>query len=265
MSRPKRALGQHFLSDPSILRRIADALNPAPSDVVVEIGPGRGSLTTVLLERVDRVIAIERDGDLVPLLREACPSATVVHGDALDLDWRALTAGEPFLVVGNIPYQITTPLIDKALTPPRPARIVFLVQREVAERLTAVPGTKAYGALTIGVQTVARVERLFRVPAGAFHPPPQVHSAVVRMTPLDAPLVPDRDSAAFRRFAVGLFGFRRKQLLRALRDLAALPADTAAAVLERAQVAGELRPERLEPADFVRLFRNLVDGGWWPG
>jgi len=264
MPRAKRELGQHFLSDPSILRRIVAALDPERDDVVLEIGPGLGSLTSVLLERVDHVIAIERDGDLVPALRQEFPSATIVHGDALDLDWHALAGGQPFLVVGNIPYQITTPLIDKAMLPPRPHRIVFLIQREVAERLAAAPGTKAYGALTIGVQALAQVERLFRVPAGAFHPPPQVQSAVVRLTPRLEPLVTDRESAEFRRLVVGLFGFRRKQLLRAVRGLTGLPAETAAAALDQAGVAGNIRAEGLAPPDCVRLFRVLVDGGWWP-
>ncbi|HSM18526.1 MAG TPA: 16S rRNA (adenine(1518)-N(6)/adenine(1519)-N(6))-dimethyltransferase RsmA [Gemmatimonadales bacterium] len=264
MPRAKRELGQHFLSDPSILRRIVAALNPDRGDVVLEIGSGQGSLTSVLLERVDHVIAVERDRDLVPGLRQDFPSATIIQGDALDLDWHALATGRPFLVVGNIPYQITTPLIDKALTPPRPARIVFLIQREVAERLTATPGTKAYGALTIGVQAMAQVERLFRVPAGAFHPPPQVQSAVVRLTPRREPLVADRESREFRRLVVGLFGFRRKQLLRAVRGLTGLPAGPAAEVLERAGVAASIRPEGLAPPDCVRLFRCLVDGGWWP-
>jgi 16S rRNA (adenine1518-N6/adenine1519-N6)-dimethyltransferase len=140
---------------------------------VLEIGPGRGALTRALLELGVAPVAIEKDRDLVPFLRERCPGATIVEGDALDADWPTLVGaepGEPWLLIGNIPYNITSPLLDKALEPPRPARIVFLVQREVADRLAAKPGTPAYGALTVGVRAVATVERLFTVPAGAFRP-----------------------------------------------------------------------------------------------
>ncbi|NNG16985.1 MAG: 16S rRNA (adenine(1518)-N(6)/adenine(1519)-N(6))-dimethyltransferase, partial [Gemmatimonadales bacterium] len=161
------------------------------------------------------------------------------------------------------PYQITSPLLEQALAPPRARRIVFLLQREVADRLAAEPGTKSYGALTIGVRAFAHVERLFRVPAGAFHPVPQVQSAVVRLTPLEEPLVPDGEVGEFRRMVVGLFGFRRKQLLRAVRGLASMPAGDAAQVLRRAQLAETVRPEMLQPEDCVRLFRSLVDGGCW--
>jgi 16S rRNA (adenine1518-N6/adenine1519-N6)-dimethyltransferase len=263
MPRAKRGLGQHFLSDPGILRRIVDALDPAPNDVVLEIGPGRGSLTAVLVERGADLTAIERDRDLVPVLRGRFPSATIVQGDALAMEWPALTKGRPFLLVGNIPYQITSPLLEKALAPPRARRIVFLIQREVADRLTADPGTKSYGALTIGVRALAHVERLFRVPAGAFHPVPKVHSAVVRLTPREEPLVADQEVEEFRRMVVGLFGFRRKQLLRAVRGLTSVPAGAAALVLRRAGLAETARPETLQPEDCERLFRSLVDGGCW--
>ncbi|HEX7025056.1 MAG TPA: 16S rRNA (adenine(1518)-N(6)/adenine(1519)-N(6))-dimethyltransferase RsmA, partial [Gemmatimonadales bacterium] len=181
--RPRKRFGQHFLHHRAILDRIAAALGAAPGDLVLEIGPGQGALTEALARCGARVVAIEKDRDLVPLVRERVPSARVIEGDALELDWRAelgLAASDDLLVAGNIPYNITTPLIDAALAPPRPRRIVFLVQREVAERLTAEPGSRAYGALTVGVRAVARVEQLFRVPAGAFTPPPKVDSAVVR-------------------------------------------------------------------------------------
>src|SRR6185295_17883690 len=206
--RAKRRLGQHFLSDSRILQRIADALAPTTADTVLEIGPGPGGLTAALAARAGRVVAIEKDADLVPGLRARFPGVTVVEGDALELDWDTL-GGPGALVAGNIPYNITSPLIDKALAPPRPPRIVFLVQKEVADRVTARAGEGAYGALSIGVQAVARTERLFVVPAGAFHPRPKVDSAVLRLTPLDSPLVPDAEIPMFRRLVVGLFGFRR--------------------------------------------------------
>ena len=160
MPRAKRRLGQHFLTDPRILQRIADALGATAADTVLEIGPGPGGLTEVLAARAGRLIAIEKDADLVPALRARVPDATVVEADALEADWHAL-AGPDGLVAGNIPYNITSPLIDKALAPPRPARIVFLVQKEVADRVGAAPGGEAYGALSVGVQAVARAERLF--------------------------------------------------------------------------------------------------------
>ena len=137
--RAKRRLGQHFLSDGRILARIADALGAGPGDTVLEIGPGPGALTAALAERAGRVVAIEKDPDLVPALRARFPSVSIVEGDALEMDWHALTGG-PFLAAGNIPYNITSPLLDKALEPPRPGRIVFLVQKEVADRVTAPPG-----------------------------------------------------------------------------------------------------------------------------
>jgi 16S rRNA (adenine1518-N6/adenine1519-N6)-dimethyltransferase len=163
------------------------------------------------------------------------------------------------VVVGNIPYNITSPLIEKALEPPRPARVVFLVQREVADRLAASPGGAEYGALSVGVQCAAEVERLFTVPAGAFRPPPKVESAVVRLVPRDRPLVPDADVPAFRRFVVGLFGFRRKQLRRGLRNLTGAPPEAVEEVLHEVGLAPSVRPQELSPGDFVRLFRAVID------
>ena len=264
MPHAKRRLGQHFLTDPRLLARIADALEAGPQDTVLEIGPGTGGLTAPLLDRAGRVIAIEKDRDLVPALRARFPALTVIEADALDIDWNLLhpADGPGLLVTGNIPYNITSPLIDKALLPPRPRRAVFLVQKEVAERVTAASNTPEYGALTVGVQAVARAERLFTVPAGAFRPRPKVDSAVLRLTPLTEPLVADADRESFRALVVGLFGFRRKQMLRALREFTGWSPDKARDVLARAGVPETVRPEVLRPAEFVRLHGALVDGGW---
>jgi 16S rRNA (adenine1518-N6/adenine1519-N6)-dimethyltransferase len=259
--RAKRRLGQHFLTDPRILQRIADALEARAGDAVLEIGPGPGGLTEVLAGTTGRLVAIEKDADLVPALRARVPAATIVEGDALEADWHAL-AGPDFLVAGNIPYNITSPLIDKALEPPRPARIVFLVQKEVADRVGAGPGSGAYGALSVGVQAVARAERLFTVPAGAFHPRPKVDSAVLRLTPLASPVVSDDEVEPFRRLVVGLFGFRRKQLGRGLRELTGWEPARVEAVLSRAGIEGTARPERVAPPAFAALLRALVDAGW---
>lgn len=261
MPRAKRRLGQHFLADPRILTRIADALAPGPHDTVLEIGPGRGGLSAALQAKAGRLVAIEKDRELVALLRVRFPSLSVIEGDALEVDWQAV-AGPDFLLTGNIPYNITSPLIDKALTPPVPSRIVFLVQKEVADRVTAAPNSSAYGALSIGVQAVARPERLFAVHPGAFHPPPKVDSAVLRLTPLDTPLVADSERAPFRRLVVGLFSFRRKQLLRGLRELTGWEAQPVSELLQRLGLDETARPETFAPEQFAALLRGLVDGGW---
>ena len=254
MTLPKRSLSQNFLSDPRILARIADAVGATKSDTVLEIGPGKGALTGPLLERAGRVVAIEKDRELVSSLVSRFSSLVLAEGDALELDWHGLVGG-PFLVAGNIPYNITSPLIDKALTPPRPARVVFLVQKEVAERVAAGPGSKEFGALSVGVQAVARVERLFTVPKGAFFPVPKVDSAVLRMTPLAEPLITDGEVEAFRKFVVGMFGYRRKQLVRALREHLGLDAEQGSAIVARAGFEPTVRGEELGPAEFVKLFR----------
>jgi 16S rRNA (adenine1518-N6/adenine1519-N6)-dimethyltransferase len=265
--RTRKRFGQHFLQHRAILDRIVAALAPGPGDLVLEIGPGPGALTEVLAARGARVVAIEKDRDLVPLAQSRVPGARIVEGDALMLDWRAVAGvrpDQPLLVTGNIPYNITSPLLDRALLPPRPARIVFLVQKEVAERLAAPAGGKTYGAITVGVQAVARVEKLFTVPAGAFIPPPKVESAAVRIVPLAEPLVKDAEVAAFRRLVVGLFGFRRKQLVRGLRELTGWPAERVTGVLERAGLAASARPETVGPGGFAALLAVLIDGGWRP-
>ena len=271
MARPRRRFGQHFLTNTRILDRIAETLDPAPGDRVLEIGPGHGALTRALLARLAVITVIEIDRDLVPALRARFPGIRVIEGDALELDWHQLidtgcpSEPRPWHVTGNIPYNITSPLLDKALSPPRPQRIVFLVQKEVADRVTARPGSREYGSLTVGVQAVASAERLFTVPAGAFHPPPRVDSAVILITPLERPLVPDESIRTFRRMVTGLFGFRRKQLGRGIRQLTGWPADRVVELLAQQALDPTHRPEVLTPAQFAALHRGLVDGGWRVG
>ena len=240
-----RRLGQHFLSDPKILARIVDALDPRPGETVLEIGPGQGALTRELLARGLRVIALEKDRGLAAAL-ETRENLTVITGDALKLDWHSYGAEK---VIGNIPYYITSPLIDKALTPPLPERIVFLVQDEVADRIAAPPGSKTYGALSVGVQVVVRVEKLFTIAAGAFRPPPKVRSAVIRLTPLAQPLVMDVEVAPLRAFVTACFSHRRKQLKNAVPGLTE-------AELREMGFDPTTRPERLPPEAFVRLLRR---------
>lgn len=254
-----RVLGQHFLTDRRILERIVDALEPQPSDRVLEIGAGRGTLTRVLAEHVGQVVAIEKDTRLVAKLSEGGrgkgEGVRVVSGDALRLDWHVLLGESlPFKVVGNIPYAITSPLIDKALTPPLPERIVFLVQAEVAERLAAQPGSKAYGALTVGVQATCQVEKLFGVAAGAFRPPPRVRSTLVRLRPLSRPLISVEAAPGFRTFVTACFGLRRKQLVNVLRAVTGRTAESVTAWLSTRGIDATRRPETLRPDQFVQLF-----------
>ncbi|MDA1081604.1 MAG: 16S rRNA (adenine(1518)-N(6)/adenine(1519)-N(6))-dimethyltransferase RsmA [Gemmatimonadetes bacterium] len=261
-AQPRRRYGQHFLTDPRILARIAAAAGIEAGDTVLEIGPGRGALTEQLLARVGSagmLIAVEVDRELAAGLRARHAGRhefRLVEGDVLDLDVAA-TVTPPFLLVGNIPYNITTPILFKALEPPRARRMVFLVQREVADRLGAPPGSKEYGALSANAQAVANIEVLFRVSAGSFSPPPKVESAVIRVVPRETPDVTPERQAAYRSLVQGLFSYRRKQMLRAVRAACSLDATTAAAVLERAGIRATDRPEVLTPADFARLLEAL--------
>ncbi len=255
--RPRKFLGQHFLTDPRILGRIADALEITHDDTVVEIGPGRGALTEQLVSRARRVVAIELDRDLAPMLRAAYAEDTrleVIESDVLDVELGAAAGGQ-FLLAGNVPYNITTPILFHALKRPRATRAVYLVQKEVAERVVAEPGSENYGALSVNVQAVARAELLFRVAAGSFTPPPKVESAVLRITPLAEPLISAEEEEPFRLMVQGAFGFRRKQMGRVVRELWSLGAEEASALLVVAGIEQTARPEVLTPVDFARLLR----------
>ncbi len=258
MQRTRRhALGQHFLVNRSVLDKIVRTIGPEASDVVVEIGPGRGALTFLLAGRAGRVIAVEKDAAFIPLLRErAGPNLTIVEADVLETDFAALlegaggTAGQAKLV-GNLPYSVSSPILFKALDAHALfAKCVFLVQKEVAERVCGRPGTKNHSPVSILIQDhfEARVE--FRVSPGSFSPPPKVDSALLSLTRRAAPLFPVADEAAFRAFLRAAFGHRRKLLVRNL-EMSGVPRDRIEAAYEVLGLARNARAEEL-PAD--RLF-----------
>ncbi|MBX9600696.1 MAG: 16S rRNA (adenine(1518)-N(6)/adenine(1519)-N(6))-dimethyltransferase RsmA [Bryobacteraceae bacterium] len=207
-----RRLGQHFLFQKSFLDRIAAAACPERQPLVIEIGPGRGPLTACLLERAERVVAIELDNVLVHYLRQkfrpeiGSGRLELVASDVLKAD---LSAWGPAVVAGNIPYYITSPILERVFRSRSWVRAVFLVQKEVAARLTEPPGSREYGYLSVMAQTYARPELLFAVPAGAFRPPPKVDSAVVRFTPVERAV---EDSDGFLAFAGLCFSQKRKKL-----------------------------------------------------
>jgi 16S rRNA (adenine1518-N6/adenine1519-N6)-dimethyltransferase len=258
--RARKRLGQHFLTDPRILGRIADALELRADETVVEIGPGRGALTVQLAARAGRVVAVELDRALARSLRAAFagdPRVEIIEGDVLDADLAAL-AGGPYALAGNVPYYITTPIVFRALRRPRPSRAVFLVQREVAERMAAAPGTREYGALSVNVQALADVSLLFHVAAGSFQPPPKVDSAVVRIVPRAHPDVRPEHEVQYGTLVIRAFGLRRKQMRRVVRTITGLDVAAVDRLLLAAAVDPEARPEMLTPAQFARLIAEMA-------
>ncbi|MES1943135.1 dimethyladenosine transferase [Salinisphaera sp. PC39] len=250
----RKRFGQHFLHDPAVLGRIVDAVAPRPGDNLVEIGPGRGALTERLLERIGRLTAIEIDRDLVPALRARFGEAlTVIEADALKADYAALAAAGPLRLVGNLPYNISSPLLFALLGGDAPvADMHFMLQKEVVDRIVATAGERDYGRLSAAVAARAEAEVLFTVGPGAFNPPPRVNSAVVRLRPRPAPF-PLPDPAAYDRVVTAAFGQRRKTLRNALSGL--LDADAIAA----AGVDPGDRAERITPERFAALALRLSD------
>ncbi len=256
----RKSLGQHFLNDTRILQRIVDALELTGNETVLEIGPGRGSLTRLLAGVAKRLVLIEYDRMLAARLREkyaAMPSIDVVEADVLTVDLGAV-AGGPYVLVGNVPYYITTPILFHALAAPRPERAVYLIQREVADRIVAPPGSDEYGALSVNVQGFAVPTKLFRVAPGSFDPPPKVESAVIRIDPRPEPVVGPEIEDRFRRFVIDAFGMRRKQMRRILRSLEHLDAESADAILIAAGIDPTARPETLSPSDFSRVIGSIT-------
>lgn len=261
--RPKRSLGQNFLVDPNLQRKIVRALGAGPEDEVLEVGPGRGALTRHLVGRVRRLVLVELDDELATGLEKRYggrDDVVVVHGDVLEVPLEShLSDPASTRVIGNIPYNITTPIIFRLLERPRPRDIVLMVQEEVADRITAEVGTKTYGALSVGVRSVARAERLFKVGRGAFRPMPGVDSVIIRITPHRPERTSREEEEASRRLVRAAFQWRRKQIRRILRDHPDL--GYADAELERALeavgVAPTDRPERVPAETWVRLAAAL--------
>lgn len=264
--RARKSLGQNFLIDPNQQRRIAGALDPGPGDTVIEIGPGQGALTTHLARSVGRLILIELDRDLAPALQRDFASQThvsVIQGDILGVDLRALVGGDlsSVKVVGNIPYNITTPIIFRLLERDlRPARIVLMIQREVADRILAPPGDPEYGALAVGVRSVARVERLFHVGRGSFRPVPRVDSTVIRIVPIVPPPLTAQEEQDLRSLTRVAFSWRRKQIQKTLRAAPEYGLDPASVeeLERRTGISLQQRPEQLGPDQLLSLARAIT-------
>jgi 16S rRNA (adenine1518-N6/adenine1519-N6)-dimethyltransferase len=256
----RRALGQHFLRDAGIARAIVDLVAPTGNDLVVEIGPGDGALTSELARRAGRVIALEVDAELAARLRPRVPGAEIVEADARGWDYGTLVAppGGRVLVVGNLPYSVGKPIL-MALVAARTAidRMALMLQREVAERVAAAPGSRVYGSLSVLTQIYCDVTLALRVPPGAFHPPPKVESAVIRLDVLPAPRVAIADERRFHVVVRAAFAQRRKTLANALAAGLGQPGDALRAAAESAGIDPSRRAETLTIADFAELARRL--------
>lgn len=261
--RARKRFGQHFL-EPAWVEKLIAALGPSPDDVLLEIGPGRGALTMPLAARVRKIIGVELDRDLAAMLSERLgPKVCVVQSDFLAVDLDALLKDEPLpvRVVGNLPYNVASPILFKLLNGANQGRrfsdATVMLQKEVADRLTARPGGSEYGALAIQVGLLADVERLLTLPPGAFRPPPKVTSAVVRLR-FRAPVADVGDPAAFERVVRGLFLQRRKTLLNAFRPVAMAFGQEPAEVIERAGLDPSRRPQTMTVEDMARLTRAVL-------
>ncbi|MFT3756332.1 MAG: 16S rRNA (adenine(1518)-N(6)/adenine(1519)-N(6))-dimethyltransferase RsmA [Pseudoxanthomonas sp.] len=256
---PKKALGQHFLSDLSYIEKIVLAVNPQPGDRLVEIGPGQGAITFPLLDRHGELTVIEFDRDLIfPLTEAARAHGTleVIHRDVLQVDFGKLAGdGHKLRLVGNLPYNLSSPILFHALE--HAAAIIdmhFMLQKEVVDRMAAGPGSKVYGRLSVMLQAYCRVQALFDVPPGAFRPPPKVDSAVVRMLPKPANEIAVKDPKRFEEVVRAAFGQRRKTLRNALSGVCSTEQIIAAGLRP------DVRAEQVEVAGFIRLANETGNG-----
>jgi 16S rRNA (adenine1518-N6/adenine1519-N6)-dimethyltransferase len=261
--RPRKRFGQHFL-EAAWVAKLIDSLQAAPTDVFLEIGPGRGALTKPLAARVGRLIAVEIDRDLAASLPlQLPPHVRVVEGDFLETDVTTLLHAEPrpVRVIGNLPYNVSSPILFKLVKGADEGRTfsdaTLMLQKEVADRVAARPGTSDYGSLAIQVALVADVERILTLPPGAFRPPPKVTSAVVRLR-FRPRLVEVGDDTIFERVVRGVFLHRRKTLLNALKPVADSLGRSAADIIERAGVDPGQRPASLSVADMAALARAVL-------
>ena len=263
LPRARKRFGQHFL-EPAWVAKLLASLSPAPDDVFLEIGPGRGALTIPLAARVRRVIAVEIDRDLAGFLQQQLPpTVTVVQADFLEVDVNRLLAGEnrPLRVVGNLPYNVSSPILFKLLHAAGHGRVLtdatLMLQKEVADRLSAAPGTADYGSLAIQVALVADVERVLTLPPGAFRPPPKVTSAVVRLR-FRPPQVDVGSMDMFERVVRGVFLQRRKTLANALKPVADSFGRSAPELIAAAGLDGTKRPGELTLDEVARLSRAVL-------
>ena len=254
----KKTWGQCFLHEPRVAQRIVEAIAGSPDETVVEIGAGLGALTGLLARRYRRVLAIERDRELVAVLREELadePTVEIIEANALTFDYAALST--PVHVVGNLPYNISSPLLFHLLAQRANLRsITVMLQRELAQRLAAGPGGRLYGAPTVTISRVATVREVLQVRRGAFLPPPKVDSTVLRLTPRDD-VGDGLTDAHFERVVRTAFGARRKMLRGVLAGT--FTRGTSDAALAAAGIAGERRAETLTLADFQRLAAALEE------
>ena len=249
--RPRKRFGQNFLHDPNIIRRIVGSIAPQAGENIVEIGPGQGAMTFPVLEACGKLTAIELDRDLVTLLGETKPAGvelTIISQDALKTDFS--TFGADLRVIGNLPYNISSPLLFHLLDfAPHIRDMHFMLQKEVVDRMTAGPGSKTYGRLSVMIQALCSAEKLFDVPPGAFFPPPAVDSSIVRLVPHAAEDIPHHDPAAFAKVVAQSFAQRRKTLRNNLKNLVSSDA------MESIGIAPSERAENLSVEDFFALSR----------
>ena len=256
----RHALGQHFLASPAIIRRIVGVIDPKPGNVIIEIGAGRGVLTAALAESAERIITVEKDERLIPGLKKEMPeNVEVVHGDILSVDLRAILgeAGDVSLrLVGNIPYSISSPLLFRVLDERAIiSDAVLLLQKEVAERVTAKPGTKSYAPLGILLQNEFEAKIAFTVAPGSFCPPPKVRSALLTLRRRPMPLLPGAADPPFRSFLQTAFAERRKMLWK---NLARRSAPVAlAAAYDSLGISRNARAEEVPASGLFALFRTL--------
>lgn len=261
--RLKKSLGQHFLVDANILKKIAAAAQLAPEDTVIEIGAGIGTLTQELAQCAGRVIAVEIDGRLIPLLQEHLrpyPNVVVVHQDFLQFDLRSVISERKLSIVGNLPYYVTAPIVEKLVEAHEILKsATLLVQHEVAEKLCAIPGSRDAGAITIFVQSFADVQRLFSVSRHVFFPQPEVDSMLVRLQFCERPKFCAPEDIFFKVVRAA-FNLRRKTLKQSLTcsPLLGLPMEIALEALERAQLDPKRRGETLSLEELDRLAQALA-------